>query len=317
MTATDATTSTATSPEFEDDTENAVITARAGGRELFRYRYRPELDPFECPAPYFHPLRTLGGGLVTNHRPNDHRWHKGLAMTISHLSGQNFWGGGTYVHGVEGGGYVNLQNVGSLAHGEFGPSTVTGSGSGSGFIEHVDWISAEGERWISESRGVTVLDVDPADGRWTLQFDTALRNVSGRVLEIGSPTVFGRVLAGYSGFFWRGPRSFAGGRVLAGGGLEGPEVMGQTAPWLAYSGEFDEIDGHATLVFRAAPDTPGGDPHWFVRNSPFAAVNPSLAFFEGLELAPDEMLARSYRVTIADGEWDRGRVEAHLRGQTW
>jgi hypothetical protein len=141
--------------------------------------------------------------------------------------------------------------------------------------------------------------------------------VSGKVLEIGSPTVFGRVLAGYSGFFWRGPRSFAGGRVLAGGGLEGPEVMGQRAPWLAYSGEFDGIDGHATLVFRAAPDTPGGEPYWFVRSEPFAAVNPSLAFYEGLDLPPDETLTRSYRVTIADGAWDRERVETHLTEQSW
>ena len=313
MTATEQTTSTSAEPEFEDDAESAVVTARADGRELFSYRYRPRLDPFECPAPYFQPLRTLGGGLVTTHRPNDHRWHKGLAMTISHLSGQNFWGGGTYVHGAENGGYVNLPNIGSLVHREFGPSPETGTG----FTEQVDWISAEDEHWISESRSVAVLDVDPADGRWTLQFDTALRNVSGRVLEIGSPTVFGRELAGYSGFFWRGPRSFAGGRVLAGAGLEGPEVMGRRAPWLAYSGEFDDIDGHATLVFRAAPDTPGGDPYWFVRSTPFAAVNPSLAFFEGLDLAPDETLSRSYRITIADGAWDRERVESHLAGQAW
>ena len=318
MTATDATEQTAdatnttdtTSAEFADDPESAQITAHVGGRELFRYRYRPPLDPFECPAPYFHPLRTLGGGLLTTHRPNDHRWHKGLAMTISHLSEQNFWGGVTYVHGAENGGYVRLPNVGSLVHREFGPKPRLGEG----FTESVDWISAEGEQWIAESRSVAVDAVSLEDSHWTLQFDTSLLNVSGRVLDIGSPTVFGRVLAGYSGFFWRGPRSFAGGRVLAGGGLEGPEVMGQRAPWLAYTGEFDDIDGHATLLFRAAPDTPGGEPYWFVRNEPFAAVNPSLAFFEGLELAPDETLARSYRVTIADGTWDRERIEALLEG---
>jgi hypothetical protein len=315
MTATDATeqATDAASAELADDAENAQITACVGGHELFRYHYRPPLDPFECPAPYFHPLRTLGGGLVTTLRPHDHRWHKGLAMTISHLSGQNFWGGFTYVHGAENGGYVRLPNVGSLAHRDFGPKPETGHG----FTESVDWISAEGERWIAESRGVAVHAANLEEGYWTLQFDTALLNVSGRVLEIGSPTVFGRPLAGYSGFFWRGPRSFAGGRVLAGGGLEGPEVMGRRAPWLAYTGEFDEIDGHATLVFRAAPDTPGGEPCWFVRNDPFAAVNPSLAFFDGLDLAPDETLSRSYRVTIADGVWDRERIETHLREQTW
>jgi hypothetical protein len=308
--------------EFADDAGNAQITARVGGRELFRYHYRPPLDPFECPAPYFHPLRTLGGGLVTTHRPNDHRWHKGLAMTVSHLSEQNFWGGVTYVHGAENGGYVRLPNVGRLVHREFGPRPetkpeTTDKAASAAFTESVDWISAEGERWIAEDRGVAVHAANVEESYWTLQFDTALHNVSGRVLEIGSPTVFGRLLAGYSGLFWRGPRSFAGGRVLAGGGLEGPEVMGQRAPWLAYTGEFDEIDGHATLVFRAAPDTPGGEPCWFVRNDPFAAVNPSLAFFEGLDLAQDDTLSRSYRVTIADGVWDRERIEAHLREQTW
>ncbi|WP_345495963.1 DUF6807 family protein [Streptomyces flavovirens] len=37
--------------------------------------------------------------MVTDYRPHDHRWHKGLRMTASHLSGQNLWGGNTYVHG--------------------------------------------------------------------------------------------------------------------------------------------------------------------------------------------------------------------------
>jgi hypothetical protein len=307
MTATDE----LTIPLLVDDQDTAMVTGRAAGRQLFEYSYRPALDPFECPAPFFHPLRTLGGGVLTNHRPNDHRWHKGLAMTISHLSGQNFWGGGTYVYGAEGHGYVNLPNVGSLVHREFESFDRTS------FSEHVDWIAHEGEQWIAEKRRVAVLDVEPRDGRWTLEFGTELLNVSGRVLEIGSPTVFGRVLAGYSGFFWRGPRAFAGGGILAGGGLEGPEVMGQRAPWLAYSGEFDGIDGHATLVFRAAPDTAGGDPYWFVRSEPFAAVNPSLAFHEGLDLPPDETLARTYRITIADGAWDRERIETYLTEQPW
>ena len=316
MTATDE----PTTGLLTDDQDAAIVTARAAGRQLFKYSYRHATDPFECPAPFFHPLRTLGGGVLTNHRPNDHRWHKGLAMTISHLSGQNFWGGGTYVPGAEGHGYVNLPNVGSLVHREFE------SFDGDSFVEHVDWISVEGDRWIAEKRRVAVLDVeqdgesagaDEGGGRWTLEFGTELRNVSGTLLEIGSPTVFGRVLAGYSGFFWRGPRSFAGGTVLAGGGLEGPGVMGQRAPWLAYSGEFDVIDGHATLLFRAAPDTEGGDPYWFVRSEPFAAVNPSLAFHESLDFPPGETLSRTYRVTIADGAWDRERIEAHLAEQKW
>ncbi|MBR7832848.1 PmoA family protein [Actinospica durhamensis] len=300
-------------PRLSHDAAAARICVHAAGTELLRYHYRPAIDPFECPAPYFHPLRTLSGGVVTTHRPHDHRWHKGLAMTASHLSGQNFWGGVSYVHGAPNGGYVVLPNVGRLEHDGFAEP----DGTGLGFTESVDWVTAAGERVLREERRVRVVDVDPDEGHWTLEFDTALRNVSGRTLEFGSPTVAGRELAGYTGFFWRGPRSFAGGRILAGGGLEGPAVMGRTAPWLGYTGSFDDRDGQATLLFRAAPDTPGGDPHWFVRAEPFAAVNPSLAFFEALELPADETLARRYRLTVADGAWDRAAIEAHLSGRPW
>ena len=306
-----------TTARLVDDADSAQVTAYAGDAELFTYRYRPALDAFECPAPYFHPLRTLSGGAVTVHRPYDHRWHKGLAMTASHLSGQNFWGGVSYVHGAANGGYVVLPNVGRLEHRGFTAFIASAPDGGAGLVEQVNWITAAGEPWLAETREISVLDVAPADGHWTLEFVTALTNVSGTPLEFGSPTVFGRVLAGYSGFFWRGPRSFAGGRILAGGGLEGPAAMGERAPWLAYGGEFDEVDGHATLLFQAAPDTPGGDPHWFVRNDPFAAVNPSLAFFEALALPDGDTLARRYRLTVADGAWDRARIEAHLTGADW
>jgi hypothetical protein len=298
------------------DEQHSKIAVTADGVELLRYHYRPELPAFECPAPYIHPLRTLSGGVVTNHRPHDHRWHKGLAMTASHVSGNNFWGGVTYVHGAPNGGYVVLPNVGRLDHTGFVGLDPAADRSAR-FGETLDWVAPDGEVWLRESRTLSVPQVDPVEGHWTLEFTTGLRNVSEHELEFGSPTVSGRELAGYTGFFWRGPRSFAGGRIQAGGGLEGPEAMGRTAPWLAFTGEFDERDGHATLLFRAAPDTPGGDPHWFVRSTPFAAVNPSLAFFKALMLPAGATLERSYRVTIADGAWNRDRIEGHLAERSW
>jgi len=46
---------------------DAVYFAFAG-TTLFRYAYEPKIDAWETPKPYFHPLRTLSGELVTNHR---------------------------------------------------------------------------------------------------------------------------------------------------------------------------------------------------------------------------------------------------------
>lgn len=279
--------------------DGRTLTLRVRDVELFRYTYRPDTPAFECPCPSFHPLRTLDGDVVTGNRPHDHRWHKGLAMTASHLSGENFWGGVSWVTGE---GYQVLPNVGSLVH-----RTFDGPG-----IEEIDWITAAGEKWISERREISY---GVGSDFWWLDLTFELRNVRGAVLEFGSPTVFGREQAGYCGFFWRGPRSFTGGTVLAADGQSGPELMGGRAGWLAFVGEHDEVDRKSTLLFIGDPANP--DFHWFVRTEPFAVVNPSLAFYDELVLPPDETLKLRYRLLIGNGAWDRDRLEEQVWTWGW
>ncbi|MFC6081881.1 DUF6807 domain-containing protein [Sphaerisporangium aureirubrum] len=269
------------------------LVAEADGVELLRYAHRPDMPPREGRKPYFHPLRTLAGDVVTGYRPHDHRWHKGLQMTVSHLSGQNFWGGPSYVR--DRAGYVDLPNVGTMRHEGFdGPGR-----------ERLGWLTQSGSRWVDELREFAVREA--GDDAWALDFTTAMTNVRGEPLRFGSPSTHGRPMAGYSGLFWRGPRSFTGGRVLAGNGLTGPETMGRTTTWLAYTGTHDEVDRSSTLLFLAEPGTV-----WFVRTEPFAAVNPSLAFHTEVVLPPGETLRRRYRVVVATGTWDRDRLEDYV-----
>lgn len=264
------------------------LVAELGGVEVMRYVYRPDMPQYESPKPYFHPLRTLSGDLVTGYRPHDHRWHKGLQMTASWLSGQNFWGGGSYVHAERA--YVDLPNNGAIRHEEWlSPG-----------VERLTWWTQEGEHWIDETRTIAVVE---GDGWWRLDFATTLRNVRGEDLMFGSPTTNGRPMAGYSGLFWRGPRSFTGGEVLASDGGGGPEMMGRTASWLAFVGQHDEVDRSSTLVFT-------GEATWFVRTEPFAAVNPSIAFSEEVRLAPADTLDLAHSLVVADGAWDRERITA-------
>jgi hypothetical protein len=281
------------------DVEETALAAVARDVEILRYVYRPDTPAFEGPKPYFHPVRTLAGDLVTGFRPHDHRWHRGIQMTASHVSGQNFWGGGSYVRDR---GYVDLPNVGTIRHESF--ETIADDG----WTERLSWHIQAGEHWISERRGVRLRDVT-ADS-WALDFRTELTNVREEPLHFGSPATNGRAGAGYTGLFWRGPRSFTGGRIIAAGGQEGPELMGRAAEWLAYVGQHDEVDRSSTLLFV---DTPGNGTRWFVRNTPFAAVNPSLAFAAEVSLPPGSTMTRRYRIVVADGAWERARLEAYLR----
>ncbi|MEV5166339.1 PmoA family protein [Streptomyces werraensis] len=303
-----------------------AVGVSVGDVEILRYVYRPDPVAFESRKPYAHPVRTLGGRVVTGYRPSDHRWHKGMQMTASHLSGQNFWGGNSYVHGR---GYLPLpERIGWMRHEGF-PSFVVDE-ERFACVEELTWVENGGAEWAREERGLSVHTVDVVRGAWVLDWSIRLTNVRGEELRFGSPTTAGREMAGYTGLQWRGPRDFTGGTVFAPGvegGGPGERFMGTQGPWLGFTAERDAVDGASTVVFAHAPENldAGGSgggravhpSHWFVRSEPIPSVAFSWAFFEEFGLPAGESFAYRYRVVVADGAWGSERVEEFLAGVPW
>ncbi|WP_049574697.1 PmoA family protein [Streptomyces sp. SBT349] len=298
------------------------VVVAAGGTDVLSYVYRPDADPYESLKPYAHPLRTLGGHLVSGYRPHDHRWHKGLQMTASHLSEQNFWGGNSYLGPDQG--YQRVpERVGSMRHDGF--ARVDAAGDRAEIAEDLTWVSNGGQEWAREARTLTVHSAEPDLGAWALDWTIDLTNVRGEPLRFGSPTTAGREKAGYTGLNWRGPREFTGGRIITPGGpAEQEAVMGTPAaevPWLGFVSGHDDTDGHSTLVFAHAPENAAEDAihpsHWFVRADPIPSVAFSWAFHEEFELAPERSFSFRYRVVIADGAWDAERIGTYLAARTW
>ena len=303
-------------------TLNEHVDLLYGSRPLFRYVYRPHTDPCESLKPYLHPVNTLGGNTVTIFRPHDHLWHHGIAMTSAHLdivdpgdehaTAENFWGGPTYVREQ---GYVQLDNNGRIEH--LAWDGMQCDDQNAVLKESLFWIAHNNHTWLAELREISIGEINMAELYWCLDFSTTLTNIAAQKLVFGSPTTAGRPLAGYGGLFWRGPRSFLGGRILAAGGLEGPDVMGKTAPWLAFTGQHDSAapTGAApasTLLFLDQPGNLRYPTQWFVRNEPYGCVSFAFAFDEVYVLEPGQAFTQRYRIVIADGAWSRERIEAIL-----
>ncbi|WP_066364475.1 hypothetical protein [Herbidospora mongoliensis] len=51
----------------------------------------------------------------------------------------------------------------------------------------------------------------------------------------------------------------------------------------------------------------------FVPITPFAAVNPSIAFDEVVNLRREESMRLGYRVVVCSGGWDRSRLIAYVK----
>src|SRR5690606_19578166 len=231
------------------DRDDDALEVSYGKQQLLRYVYRPTEAQLESPRPFFHPLRTLVGDCVSLYRPHDHVWHKGIAWSLPNVGPENFWGGPTYVRDK---GYVQLPNNGATRHREF--VDLRADDEGVRVVELLDWVTQASSTWFTERRTFTVTVTGDA---WVLGFATRFTNVSGAEVSIGSPTTEGRDNAGYGGLFWRGPRSFTGGRVYIPGREGADDLMGVRAPWLAFTGQHDGHGRRSTLLFVDSPDNHG------------------------------------------------------------
>lgn len=274
--------------QFDD-----MLRVLDGDQELFTYVYRSDVAQLESPRPYFHPLRTRGGDLVSLYRPHDHVWHKGIALSLPNVGPANLWGGATYVRDR---GYVQLPNNGAMVHTGF--DQITQSDQLVRVEQRLDWITQEGETWFRERRSFSAALWGTSG--WALDIASRFTNVSAAPVPLGSPTTQGRDNAGYGGLFWRGPRSFTGGvvtTVVDGAVVSGgDELMGVRAPWMAFTGRHDEVDRESTLIF--AVDAPV---EWFVRTTPFACVCPAPYFSTETVVDPGASAALACRITILDG----------------
>lgn len=273
-----------------DDT----LSVHFGHRQLLSYVYQADTPQIESPRPYFHPVSTLGGDLVTLFRPDDHIWHRGIAWSLPNVDSAsdsaNFWGGVTYKRDT---GYIQLPNNGAMRHVQF--LRTTASASGVTVAHRLHWITEPGETWFREVRRFAVTVV-PSHQAWVLAFSTALTNISGRAIAIGSPTTEGRDNAGYGGLFWRGPEPFVGGKVYTPKECGGDELMNVREPWMGFAG------ARSTLVFVDAPDNIGHPTQWFVRTQPYACLCPAPFFSSEVPVAPDESLYLRYAIVFADGD---------------
>ncbi len=279
--------------------DETAIATRWDDTELFRYVYLPSDAQVESPRPYFHPVRTLAGDQVTVYRPHDHVWHKGIALSLPNLGQENFWGGPTFRRGD---GYIQLPNNGAMRHESFDQATVKDDIVR--IEERLTWMTESGQARIAERRLIAVT-AWPDVFAWLLAFETTMRNVGEQSIGIGSPTVEGRENAGYGGLFWRGPRSFTGGRVITPDHADGgDDVMGWRGPWLAFVGRHDEHGRTSTLLFRDSPGNFSYPSQWFVRSTPFACVCPAPFFSAEYPLAAGESLTLNYQIVVADGALD-------------
>ncbi|WP_342371735.1 PmoA family protein [Propioniciclava soli] len=275
---------------------------RLGDAAVAEYADGSDIMDLSSPRPYLHPIRTLGGVIVSDTHPVDHDWHCGLSLTMQDVNGVNFWGGRTYVRGR---GYTWLGDQGRIEHRAWLERTP------GRLREELAWVGPILEPLedaidpveVRETRELTWTQAD--DRTWLLDADLALDAVTPDRITLGGPGTNGRTDAGYGGWQLRLRRS-DDVRITSPLGEGAEAVYGQAAAWVAWRSTF--IGRPVTLAMAHLDADAAASDRWFVRHGEFDGIGTALAWSDELTLP----VRRRYRLVVADGHLTEDALAAWL-----
>jgi hypothetical protein len=256
-----------------------AIELRVGDRLFTRYHHGAGMA-----RPYFAPLLDGSGRRVTREAGAgaDHPHHRGVWFGHRDVGGTDHW--------------TELPGHGRMVHRGFDGVDRTG------LRERLDWLGADGEPMLGETRAVRV---HPA-GESALALDVELRlRAADAAVTLGQTKD-----AGFAVRLAPWLRADTGGQLQSSEGSEGEgQCWGRRARWCDASGPVDgSIVGVALLDH---PANPGHPTTWHVRDYGLVAANPFLA--RSIEVGAGEELAFRYRLLVHAGDAAAAGMEDRYR----
>lgn len=249
------------------------------GMVLWTYHHAPSEG-----KPYFHPLRTTSGTLLTELRPEDHPWHRGLWFSWKYINGLNYWEE-NHRTGLSEGSTRIVATHHRVEHNE--AITIEQS------LEYAPGPSAAAV--LAESRTL-VLSTPDTSGRYTIEWTStfrALENVElGRTPIIGEPG--GKAYGGYAGLSLRINKLLSEGIFLTRAGKFDASVFDRiNAKWMIFeSGE------EGSVLIMHHPNNLSSSTTWYVAPA-MPYFSPALLYDAPLQLAEDETLSLRYHILVS------------------
>ncbi len=248
--------------------------------------------------PYFHPVNTTRGQLLTDYKPVDHPWHHGLWFSWKYVNGVNFWE------------YLSQKN--HRQKGEIRIQSVRLD------LDSVEAVSAVITMYYFPDReGAPVLEevvtlelhAPEEDGSYTI--DWTVQSLALEPVELnrtpipGEPD--GKFWGGYAGLSYRGSDAVENLVLVDSEGRTDPfnDFGRHPARWFLHSGEFG--GSAASIAILDHPENLNHPVPWHVSNLSPTKEGPRMTFMNAavmangpIRLEMGDELQLSYRVLVFD-----------------
>jgi len=270
-----------------------LVDPAHGGLVLWRYVYAGK------PKPFFHPLCTPSGRVLSLLEPYDHWWQRGLWFAIKFVNGENFW------EEKEGTVWGEQRTVAPPAvnHLEGGRITI---------FSRVQWDRPRGSGVIFDEQ--RKFEYRPVDERsYALDFLFSLTPTDDVKLDRTPFTTWG----GYGGLTFRGTKDWHQPQLLFSDGSTSTRPVGNSALWCDLSGWLDGgIRPSGGIAMFDHPSNLRHPTPWYGSIEASHYFNPAFLFHEPMVVAAGEPLNLRYRVLVHDGmgerEWLQKKYEEYL-----
>lgn len=263
-----------------------------GDRVLWRYRFNTDRR-----KPFFHPVRTTRGVLLTCFEPWDHWWHRGLWFSWQFINGVNYW-----EEDIDDG-----TPKGSLQF--VSPEAVLLAPEAAGIVTHYNYIPPEGGAVMEDRREISI-GLPRPDGHYVMDWKLSFTALADVVIDRHAITPE-RDWGGYSGLSWRSARSMGKFQRLNAEGQAHDDTQHQRAAWVDLTGHSDGgRDLVGGIAFFDHPSNPRYPSYWktFGQDG-FGYINPAFVMMEPYPLAAGMSLDLRYRVLVHDGALELAELE--------
>jgi hypothetical protein len=263
-----------------------------GDRVLWRFNYGPEL-----PKPYFHPIATLDGRVLTWDPPPDHVWHHGLWFSWKYINGVNYW-----EHNAETG-RPDGRTLWSEVQAE------TRDDNSAVISMKLSYQPAADSRAVLKEERLIKISSPDAHPEYHIDWTSTFSAVETVTLDRTPPKA--ESSGGYAGLSVRFAKSFVERQASS---LEGPITFdgGNRHRGRGVAREFNGfVDGVPVgLAFLDHPQNPRHPTPWYLVGSPVMNyVNAAVLNDEPLTLDAGERLILRYRLIVHRDRWDANRLE--------
>ena len=251
--------------------------------------------------PYFHPLSTIDGSVLTGLRPEDHPWHRAIWLSWKFINGLNYW-----EEDRESGKSEGITELKAVSYDLDKAFAAT-------FKLELTYHPPSAADLLKEDRSVR-LSPPAQDGSYYMDWESTFTALADEVIldrtpVLGDPN--GQSWGGYAGFSARLSNQLIDVKTIN-DEEQTKDLHGKASRWITYQAISLKGNPVAMTIF----DHPQNAHHpnkWFVTNdpqTPFFYFSPALIFDSKLVMKKGNTLHLKYRLLVYPGEINQAKISS-------